>query len=459
MDRREKIPFQENWLRIVLDEPVTTAQEMRNMPEYELFFKYSMDMYVIAGSDGYFKRANPAFCNMLGRGETELLSRPYAELIHPDDLSKVEGALKNLSAGHPAFLVEVRLLASDGTYRNLQWSAYPDPKSGLLFAIARDYTLPYFDAQRVKLLMDSSPTAVFLVEQTGTITYSNHLAELIFGYQKNELIGKPIENLVPTKYRQHHQDHRKIYIATPVLRPMGILHNLVGMRKDGNEFPIDVGLNPAWLDRGMIIICSVIDASHKVNYLNNLVEERKKLSKDNARLGRLADQDALTGLYNRRAFERILLDTLTLARQRGNVISIILADIDHFKNFNDAYGHPMGDLLLKDLGNVLTRNIRREDTAARVGGEEFVVILPGLQHEQVLGFGERLRRAIEEGNWSNKSMTVSLGAATYEFTSRRGSLKRVMKQMITEADQAMYQSKNTGRNRFTHFTDLHPEKK
>src|SRR5215212_1692545 len=113
---------------------------MNNMLEYELFFRYSMDMYIIAGIDGYFKRANPAFCNLLGRSEAELLSRPYSELIHPDDISKVEGALKNLSAGHPAFLVEVRLLASDGGYRDLQWTAYPDPKSGLLFAIARDYT-------------------------------------------------------------------------------------------------------------------------------------------------------------------------------------------------------------------------------------------------------------------------------------------------------------------------------
>ena len=140
------------------------------MLEYELFFKYSMDMYVIAGADGYFKRANPAFCNILGRSEVELLSRPFIELIHPDDVAKVQGALKNLGSGHPAFLVEVRLLAADGTYRDLRWTAYPDPKSGMLFAIARDYTVPYFDAQRVKLLMDSSPTAVFLVEQTGTIT-------------------------------------------------------------------------------------------------------------------------------------------------------------------------------------------------------------------------------------------------------------------------------------------------
>lgn len=429
------------------------------MLEYELFFKYSMDMYVIAGSDGYFKRANPAFCNILGRNETELLARPFIELVHPDDASKVEGALKNLAAGHPAFLVEVRLLATDGTYRNLQWSAYPDPKTGLLFAIARDQTLPYFDAPRVKLLMDSSPTAVFLVEQTGTITYSNHLAELIFGYQKNELIGKPIENLVPLKLREHHQAHRKMYISTPVLRPMGMLHNLIGLRKSGEEFPIDVGLNPVWLDRGMIIICSVIDSSQKARYLKTLVEARKKLAKDNVRLGKLADHDALTGLCNRRAFERILIDTLAAARGKKDSLSIIEIDIDHFKVFNDTYGHPVGDLLLKELSAALIANTRKEDTVARVGGEEFFVILPGIQHEQVVRFGERLRHVIEQGSWGSKPITVSLGASTYQFTSRRTAVKRIMKQMVAEADQAMYQSKKAGRNHFVHFNDLPKKRK
>jgi diguanylate cyclase len=424
------------------------------MPEYELFFKYSMDMFVIAGNDGYFKSANPAFCNLLDRSEQELLSRPFVELVHPDDVGKVMGVLKNLELGHPAFLVEIRLQAADGTYRRLQWSAYPDPKSGLLFAIARDQNIPDQDAQRLKLLMDSSPTAVFLVEQNGTITYSNHLADMIFGYEKNELVGMPIETLVPEKFHAKHKVHRDQYIASPTLRPMGILQNLVGVRKNGEEFQIDVGLNPIWLERGTTIICSVIDNSHKMNYVNGLVKEKQRLSKAKARLGRLADRDALTGLYNRRAFERILLSKLSNARETGGSVSIILADIDQFKQFNDEYGHPVGDLLLKELGIVLSNNVRREDTVARIGGEEFVIVLPGIGHTQAAAFGERLRKVIEKSRWEPKSITVSLGAASYSFTSKRTSTRRIMKQLISEADQSLYESKNMGRNRFTHFTDL-----
>src|SRR5882762_8330752 len=115
-------------------------------------------MFVIAGLDGYFKRVNPAFCNLLRYSEAQLLSKPYLDFVHPEDVDNVTGAVKNLTSGHPAFLVAVRLLSADGIYRPLEWTAYPDLEAGLLFAIARDYSLSHFDGQQLKLLIDSSPT-------------------------------------------------------------------------------------------------------------------------------------------------------------------------------------------------------------------------------------------------------------------------------------------------------------
>ena len=302
----------------------------------------------------------------------------------------------------------------------------------------------------MKLLLDSSPTAVFLVEHTGMITYSNHLAETIFGYQKNELIGKSIENLLPMKYRHLHQDHRTHYLLQPVLRPMGFLPNLIGIRKNGQEFPIDVGLNPVWLDRGMLIICSVIDNSQKDHYVR---EAQQKLTKANTRLSRLADRDALTSLYNRRACERILSAALAEAREASETVSLIVADIDHFKQYNDSFGHPTGDEFLKHLSETMRRNIRQEDTIARLGGEEFLIILPCIDRDQATRFGERLRRVVEQDSTAPHPATISLGVATHAFTSKRIAIERVMKQMISEAAQAMYESKKAGGNRFTHFAD------
>jgi diguanylate cyclase (GGDEF)-like protein len=204
----------------------------------------------------------------------------------------------------------------------------------------------------------------------------------------------------------------------------------------------------------MIIICSVIDSSLKSDALNALLQEKNKLERANTRLGRLADHDTLTGLYNRRAFERILLKNLAEARQSTGAISIILADLDHFKQYNDSFGHPAGDQVLKRLGEAMSINIRKEDTAARVGGEEFAIILPGVEYEQVIHFGERLRKVIEQDRGAARPITISLGAATYQFRSKSAPMKRIMQQMIAEADRAMYHSKSAGRNQITHFLDL-----
>lgn len=427
------------------------------MIEYELFFNYSLDMFVIAGMDGYFKRANPAFCNMLGYHESTLLSRPYLDFVHPDDVDTVIGAVKNLTSGHPAFLVKVRLRAVDGTYHPLEWTAYPDLEAGLLFAIARDYSRVYFKHEQLKMLIDSSPTAIFLIEENGAISYCNRLAEVIFEYKKSELIGHPTEILIPEKYQKRHLRDRERYMTSPSLRPMGTLPDLVGRRHSGDEFPIDVGLNPVQVDRSTVIICSVIDLSLKSDFLNTLLSEKHKLEKENNRLARLANHDTLTGLYNRRAFERTLHHSLVEARKYKETLSILLADIDHFKQYNDTFGHLSGDETLKHLAEVLSNNIRKEDSAARIGGEEFVIVLPGIEYSQALRFGERLRRVIQEDPKAPHPITVSMGVTTYEFKSKQTAIKQIQQQVIHEADLAMYHSKNTGRNKITHFLDLDEE--
>jgi diguanylate cyclase (GGDEF)-like protein len=145
---------------------------------------------------------------------------------------------------------------------------------------------------------------------------------------------------------------------------------------------------------------------------------------------------------------------LSEARKYKETISLLLADIDHFKQYNDAYGHLSGDETLKHLAETLTTNIRKEDSAARIGGEEFVIVLPGIEYNQALRFGERLRKVIQEDRRAPHPITVSMGVSTYEFSSKQTAIKQILRQMILEADQAMYHSKNTGRNKITHFFDL-----
>lgn len=156
-------------------------------------------------------------------------------------------------------------------------------------------------------------------------------------------------------------------------------------------------------------------------------------------VGRLATLDPLTGLANRRAAHRFLEQEWNIFQEAGQEFSLILADVDHFKEVNDNYGHQGGDLLLCRLANVLRRATREIDCVARWGGEEFLIILPGVGRDDVGSVAERLRRTVEDQAPSSISVTMSLGCATM-------ATDHSITALILAADQALYAAKERGRN-------------
>jgi|GEM_PF-1342961 len=153
--------------------------------------------------------------------------------------------------------------------------------------------------------------------------------------------------------------------------------------------------------------------------------------------------DALTGLANRVLFDRILERELAGKRERGGVVSILELDIDHFKRVNDTYGHPVGDIVLGQLAEILRAVLRRADLAARVGGEEFAVVL-SKGGDSPAFVAEKLRLAVEQGTFGENNqplpITISVGCAEAKPGENAAALfKRV--------DQALYEAKNTGRNK------------
>jgi diguanylate cyclase (GGDEF)-like protein len=173
----------------------------------------------------------------------------------------------------------------------------------------------------------------------------------------------------------------------------------------------------------------------------NLRQEQEKLQEMNNRLSDLASLDALTQLRNRRAFEERLEDELRRSRRHGYATSLVLLDIDHFKAFNDAYGHPAGDEVLRQVGRLLRRTLRASDFAARYGGEEFAIILPNTDAEGAGVAAEHIREAIQTATWTERSITASVGVATW------GGLVTTADALIDQADRALYISKQAGRNR------------
>jgi two-component system cell cycle response regulator len=156
----------------------------------------------------------------------------------------------------------------------------------------------------------------------------------------------------------------------------------------------------------------------------------------------VANKDPLTGIANRRAGD----DALTEAIADGGPLMIVLIDVDHFKRINDNYGHPAGDAILREVATTIDRRTRRGDTAARFGGEEFIVVIRGAGHEHAARIGERYRLGISEielPQSGSQRVTASLGVACWEPVAPRMTAGELLKR----ADDALYVAKRTGRNR------------
>jgi diguanylate cyclase (GGDEF)-like protein len=160
-------------------------------------------------------------------------------------------------------------------------------------------------------------------------------------------------------------------------------------------------------------------------------------------LTEMAFVDELTGLYNRRRMIERLEEEYKRARRYAYPISCLFVDIDYFKSINDDFGHQAGDDVLREVSSLLRGCIRAYDVACRYGGEEFVVLLPQTDTEQALVAAERIRATVEgmTCSFGDRPVTVSIGIATYPETAQDPD------SLLTRADRAMYQAKETGRNR------------
>ena len=189
-------------------------------------------------------------------------------------------------------------------------------------------------------------------------------------------------------------------------------------------------------------------------HLENLTRE---LEEKNKKLDNLANIDGLTGSYNHRFFQNVLEQECKRAARNNSTLALLLVDIDHFKKVNDTYGHQVGDFILAQFCKTLQNNIRQYDVLARYGGEEFVIILPETSVADALIVGEKLRAIIEstvfDDNREKYQVTASFGLAGSAPATDDNFSKNVL---ISEADQALYEAKEKGRNRVVGYS---PKKK
>lgn len=200
------------------------------------------------------------------------------------------------------------------------------------------------------------------------------------------------------------------------------------------------------LRRSLLILEQKI--TERDQYLYKMEAYQREMEKQFEQIELQSSTDGLTGLKNRRAFDLRLEEEFSRTTRNAAPLALALLDVDSFKSYNDSFGHPAGDEVLRKLAEIIQRAVRTYDFLARYGGEEFVIIMPGTSHDGALVVAERVRRSVQAASWPNRQITVSVGVALIEADITTTS------QLLECADQALYQSKATGRNRVTFWHEM-----
>jgi diguanylate cyclase (GGDEF)-like protein/PAS domain S-box-containing protein len=280
--------------------------------------------------------------------------------------------------------------------------------------------------QNVRALFAAAPVAMALVRtEDSTVLFGNSRCADLYGMPQEQLEGqKAIEFYVDPADRDR--------VVNRVLHEGYVDAETVRMRRhSGDEFWALISARAIEFDGAPVLLAGITDVTPQ-----KVLEER---------LRELAMQDELTGLYNRRHFVELAEAELARGRRNGTPLSLAMLDIDHFKAVNDVFGHPVGDLALKELARCMRETLRTSDVPARIGGEEFVVLLTGTSLEGAIAVTERLRERVGRsevpaGRDRVARFTVSGGVAELAPGERLDSL-------LARADEALYRAKTEGRNR------------
>lgn len=197
----------------------------------------------------------------------------------------------------------------------------------------------------------------------------------------------------------------------------------------------------------LIIIRQYFSMRENKNLMRSLIKSNEDLQEVKSRIEYELRTDYLTRLFNRRYIDGVIADLQKSAVANSSPFSVLVLDIDHFKNVNDQYGHSTGDQVLQQIAEIIGKNIRRDDIAARWGGEEFIIILPDTREKFAYHIGERIRREIEQWYFKSENVQGRIPLSVSVGISEVNSAEIDFSKVLIRADQGMYEAKYAGRNR------------
>jgi diguanylate cyclase (GGDEF)-like protein/PAS domain S-box-containing protein len=429
---------------------------------------------IVVDCDGRFVFVNREAQNLFGYSREELLGKPVETLL-PLPLRDRHGESRHSFFAAPyacrmASGSTLHALCKNGTHVPVEIALKPltTPDGVYILAVVADISERQRLERRFEVAVEAAPIAMLMVDQHGSIVLVNHESEKLYGNTRSELVGRPVEALVPQRLRPHDQATRERFFAAPIARRMGAGHEFLGMRKDGTEVPIELGLNPVVTDDGQFVLMAIEDISERKRLetavrdaneeLERRVEERtaelaranrnneallERLQVQRLDLERLSREDPLTQLANRRDFDERLGEEIRRAQRFGTPLAVAMLDLDQFKLVNDRFGHAVGDRVLRETATLLRRECRKIDSIARYGGEEFALALPGSDLAAAVTACQRIRAAFERFDWNAiaAAMRVTISAGISVWTAGADA-----DHLLAQADAKLYEAKHNGRN-------------
>ncbi|SEP93952.1 PAS domain S-box-containing protein/diguanylate cyclase (GGDEF) domain-containing protein [Ectothiorhodospira magna] len=375
---------------------------------------------------------NQAFCNMTGYTAEELMGKTPRILQGPrTDPETIERLRRCLNAGE-YFIGNTVNYRKDGECYYVEWNITPirDGQGRIthFVSVQRDLTEKKKvenDRNLMANALEANSDQVLMTDREGHIVYVNRAFEDQTGYRREEIIGQ-----TPSLLRSGHHDHAfydEMWHTLASGQPFRA--TFVNRAKDGSEFHLEQTVTPVRDDFGEI--------THYMSTGKD-ISDRVRMEQT---LRRMATIDLLTGLPNRSFGEQLLEREWHRQARYQEGLSLIMADIDHFKSINDEHGHDAGDQVLAQVGKQLQALVRRTDSAIRWGGEEFLILVPRANLEQAIELAERIRLGIRcQHHPGVGRVTMSFGVACYQPDDSRKSLLR-------RADQTLYAAKEAGRDR------------
>lgn len=425
---------------VALDDVTAKRQGELAMRERNQFFELSLEMFCIINLCGELVQVNPAFAGTLLYREEELIGQPYMPLVHAADLPLISEAVEQLQSGHLIRELTIRAIDREQGLHWLQLSAALS-EGQVIYCSARDITEQKESEQQLHLFkrsLESSYNGVVIVDALAAdqpIIYVNDAFMRITGYGRDEIVGRNCRFL-----QRFDRNQAGVSTIRQGLASGSDVHVVLrNYRKDGSQFWNDLYISP--------VLGSCGTVTHFVGVQNDISEERRYQDQ----LTFNASHDVLTGLPNRALFEDRLVQSCQVSQRFERCIAVMFIDLDGFKQVNDSYGHHFGDLVLQEVAKRLSEQIRPGDTVARIGGDEFVVLLADLAREEdVVPITERILFALSQPysiDGSDFHTSASIG-----ITLNDGRIDNPM-QLTQQADMAMYKAKQEGRNNYQWFTN------